>query len=81
MTIKQLLQESDELIEEVNQFIQEYQGQGGPRERQGGTDYCICPACKTRIKHQRGGAPCNSRSCPKCGTMMTGENAPYNKKR
>ena len=31
---------------------------------------CVCLNCGYREIHQLG-APCNSRKCPKCGTLMT----------
>ena len=45
------------------------QGQGmGLGMGAGGT--CYCPACKTKVKHQRG-VPCTSEKCPRCGLPMT----------
>jgi cation diffusion facilitator family transporter len=31
---------------------------------------CICPACGTKVPHQRG-TPCFQQRCPKCNTPMT----------
>ncbi len=47
-------------------------GVGGPRQGDGGTDTCICPACKTEIPHTRG-VPCSESKCPKCGASMMGK--------
>jgi hypothetical protein len=46
----------------------------------GSTEFCICPACGTRIAH-RTGIPCFMEKCPKCGAAMTPYNPlpPYNK--
>jgi len=43
-------------------------GQGGGRALGPGGE-CVCPACGTRIPHQRG-IPCNKTKCPKCGAVM-----------
>lgn len=43
---------------------------GGPALGPGG--YCICPACGTRVEHQRG-IPCTKMTCPKCGSPLTRE--------
>lgn len=33
---------------------------------------CVCPKCSSKIYHIAG-QPCNSRTCPECGTMMVRE--------
>jgi uncharacterized protein len=35
-------------------------------------EYCICPSCKTRIRHIIG-RPCRDSICPECGQRMTRE--------
>jgi len=47
------------------------QGQGGPRQGNGGASKCVCPKCGATIAHNKG-TPCNETKCPKCGTPMTG---------
>jgi len=31
---------------------------------------CVCPSCGYTTSHTRAN-PCNTRTCPKCGTKMT----------
>lgn len=50
---------------------------GGGRGGQGGfaagpEGFCICPKCKTKVKHAVN-VPCYTLSCPKCETPMTRE--------
>jgi hypothetical protein len=51
-------------------------GQGQGRGRMGGPyaagpgGSCICPKCSAVVPHVAG-QPCNTRSCPRCGTKMT----------
>ncbi len=50
-------------------------GRGGRGRQPGGfglgpRNFCMCPACKTKIPHKRG-VPCNTEICPKCGSRMT----------
>jgi len=47
------------------------QGQGGPRQGNGGASKCVCPKCGATTAHNKG-TPCNGTKCPKCGTPMTG---------
>jgi hypothetical protein len=47
------------------------QGQGGPKQGDGGTDTCICPECGETTAHERG-MPCTNKTCPKCGAGMIG---------
>lgn len=51
------------------------QGQGGPKQGDGGpsSQTCVCPSCGARAKHERN-VPCTSTKCPKCGAKMTGAN-------
>ena len=42
-------------------------GRGGGGVGQGGE--CLCPQCGAKIPHGVG-TPCNTLSCPKCGTPM-----------
>ena len=44
----------------MNKNIKNRLGKGGE---------CICPKCKTLIKHKRG-IPCHETKCPKCGAKM-----------
>ena len=50
------------------------QGQGGDTEGDGGADTCVCPGCGYTEDHERG-APCNEKTCPECGTALTGQGA------
>ena len=43
---------------------------GGDQPGSGPGGECICPSCGTTTPHQRG-IPCNSHTCPHCGTRMT----------
>lgn len=47
-------------------------GVGGPRQGDGGTDTCVCPACNKEVPHTRG-TPCNEINCPSCGKPMAGK--------
>ena len=47
------------------------QGQGNPRQGDGGFGSCTCPSCGYSTSHQRG-SPCNSMACPKCGAKLIG---------
>lgn len=47
------------------------QGVGGPKQGDGGTDICECPACGVQAIHKKG-VPCQEISCPECGTKMIG---------
>ena len=31
--------------------------------------FCICPSCKTKVKHKKG-TPCREHKCPECGEAM-----------
>jgi len=52
----------------------EGKGKGGPAQRNGGADYCLCIGCGYSKKHSRG-EPCNANSCPKCGGPLIGASA------
>ena len=47
-------------------------GVGKPAQQDGGTGVCVCPKCKTEVKHKRG-TPCVESKCPKCGAAMVGK--------
>ena len=47
-------------------------GISGDKPGSGPGGFCICPSCKERVPHKIG-APCNTRTCSKCGTKMTRE--------
>jgi len=40
-------------------------------KRLGGTGECKCPKCGYTEPHTRG-IPCTNKTCPKCGTPLTG---------
>jgi hypothetical protein len=42
----------------------------GNRPGAGPSGECVCPACGTKVAHQRG-VPCYDIKCPKCGAKMT----------
>jgi len=42
-------------------------GRGNMAAGSGG--YCVCLQCGERVPHQRA-MPCNSVTCPKCGSKM-----------
>ena len=48
------------------------QGQGGPRQGDGGADKCVCPKCGYTTSHVKG-KPCNTKKCPKCGVALVGK--------
>jgi hypothetical protein len=45
---------------------------GRPGRGPAGSTTCRCPKCGHTEPH-RPGAPCSSRSCPRCGAAMRGE--------
>jgi len=51
---------------------------GGGAGRMGGPfsagpgGFCVCPQCGYREKH-KAGAPCNKKTCPKCGQPLVRE--------
>ena len=49
----------------------EGQGQGGPRQGDGGVTKCKCPKCGYATTHDRG-TPCQNVFCPKCDVRMVG---------
>ena len=51
-------------------------GNGGMRQRDGGTDICICPDCNKKFEHERG-IPCKERTCPDCGVSLIGTSEKY----
>ncbi len=55
---------------EVKKARGEGQGVGGPKQGDGGADYCVCPKCDYKVKHEKG-KPCGT--CPKCGAKMVGK--------
>jgi len=44
-------------------------GMGRRGKSIGPPEFCICPSCGEKVKHQPG-VPCSSILCPKCGTRM-----------
>jgi hypothetical protein len=61
----------------IKQQYIEQRGQGmrigNPAQQDGGADYCECPECGYREKHERG-FPCAEKMCPKCNVKMIGVN-------
>ena len=47
-------------------------GVGGSRQRDGGTDVCVCPECGKEVTHKRG-IPCKESKCPECDVPMIGK--------
>jgi hypothetical protein len=43
------------------------------QELEFGSKVCVCPECGTVVPHTKRGRPCSSRDCPKCGSVMKGE--------
>ena len=64
------------ICESVNDFTEEArgdgQGQGGPKQGDGGATKCKCSSCGNIVKHEKG-VPCSKTKCPKCGGQMVGE--------
>lgn len=68
------------IIESMNNRIDIVKGQkgkGGSPEGDGGSDYCYCPKCNYKVKHERGegqgkAVPCAKLKCPKCGASLIG---------
>ena len=48
------------------------QGVGGPKQGDGGINFCVCPSCGKTVGHEKG-IPCIEKSCPSCGTKMIGK--------
>lgn len=61
----------------VNMVRGKGQGQGGPKQGDGGTDTCVCPKCGETTAHERG-TPCTNKTCPKCGAGMVGNERSHN---
>ena len=47
-------------------------GVGGPPQRSGGREFCVCPKCGYKKPHEFG-VPCIKTTCPQCGTRMIGQ--------
>ena len=48
------------------------QGQGGPKQGDGGTAICKCPNCGYETTHDKG-IPCSDIECPECKVAMVGK--------
>ena len=52
-------------------------GEGNERsdgnELEFGSKVCVCPECGATIPHKERGMPCSTKTCPKCGSVMKGE--------
>lgn len=57
--------------------IDEQRGQGvgvdGPKQFDGGADFCVCPSCGYKTVHTKG-VPCKEITCSNCGASMGGKN-------
>jgi len=72
-----------EIIDEIASLVIEALGKGGGREGKGGAENCTCPNKKCSeygkaVAHKRG-TPCNTITCTKCGSTLTGLGAPKGK--
>lgn len=47
-------------------------GNNGPRQGDGGVDFCVCEICGYKIAHRRG-VQCNRIICPNCNIPLVGE--------
>jgi len=59
-------------LSDSNQFLEgglKRRGRQPKRFGLGPGGFCVCPACGTKIPHQRG-IPCYQQKCPKCGQRM-----------
>ncbi|NOY38593.1 MAG: DUF134 domain-containing protein [Chlorobi bacterium] len=57
----------------LNEAIKNWQFARGHRKRaMGMVEYCICPSCNTKVRHEYG-KPCNTYICPNCGDKMVRE--------
>ncbi len=54
----------------LNESVRDWQYmRGKDRWRGGMAEYCVCPSCGTKVKHEFG-RPCNTYICPDCGNHM-----------
>ena len=60
-------------IEHINESIRNWREEHYRSRSSATTGYCICPECHYKQPHQRG-VPCNSVTCPECGSSMTRDN-------
>ena len=72
-----------DIVKEIASLVVEALGKGGGPEGKGGADNCTCPNKKCSeygkpIPHTRG-TPCNTMTCKKCKTALTGLGAPKGK--
>ena len=62
-----------ENIISLNESVKAWQIYRGRRKRASGIiEYCVCPSCYTKVKHEFG-KPCNTYTCPECGHLMERE--------
>jgi hypothetical protein len=60
--------------EEVEvEMAEDRENRGDGQELEFGSKTCKCPKCGVVVPHMDRGKPCSSRACPKCGSMMKGE--------
>jgi len=59
-------------VEEKAPEVGEGQGQGKPRQGDGGRDTCYCPKCDKEVAHKRG-TPCIEQVCQDCGEKLLAE--------